>query len=226
MLGLLLVVSACHTGALSSAIPTEPSEPQPTATSEATPTGPIDTHLCGSTDEFLDYLPYTTASLAERGWDFVLADVIGFEPAFFNTVDGKAPIGFPNPPSSLSPNPKADTLIYTPMDVNIVTVISGPWTPGTTEFLIEGGTVPIEGGEVDCFTMRVDDVPHVQPKSRYVLVLSEALYADGEKALPFSKARFAWPVDANGTVMTHDGPMSIDDLTRVVSEVTPSSSPK
>ena len=157
-----------------------------------------------------------------------MADVVGFDPAIFNTPDGSRPPGFPDRPSS--PNGNAETLIYTPVDVVIDRAISGPWRPGPGQFLVEGGTVAVhyvvEDKSIDCFTMRVSPVPQVEPGSRYVFILSEALDNAGEQPLPLHKARFAWPVDPAGMVPTPDGPMSIDKLTRLVLDATPSLEPR
>lgn len=155
-----------------------------------------------------------------------MADVVSFEPAIFNTPDGKAPIGFPKPRSSPNPNPNAETLIYTPVNVVVDDAISGARSAGLRQFLVEGGTVPVEGGTVDCFTARVDEAPRVEPGSRYVFIVSDALDSEGQKPLPLNKARFAWPVDAKGMVATVDGLMSVDDLTRLVLGASPSSVPE
>jgi hypothetical protein len=161
-------------------------------------------------------LPFTTATLAGYGWDFVVADVVGLDAAIFNTPDGSRPSEFPAQPTFPRPNNNAETMIYTPINVEIDRVISGRWSPGPGQFLVEGGTI-------GCFTMWVSPVPHVEPGSRYVLVLSEALDDGGEDPLPLHKARFAWPVDPTGTVATPDGPKSIDQLTQIVTDARPSS---
>ena len=186
---------------------------------------PISTDDCGSATISIDYLPYTTATLAGYGWDFVVADVAGFEPAIFNTPDGSRPPDFPGRPSSPNPNGNAQALIYTPVNVVIDRPISGPWSPGPEQFLVEGGTVPLEGGPVDCFTMWVSPVTQVEPGSRYVFILSEALDNGGEDLLPRHKARFAWPVDQAGMVRTIDGLMSIDELTEIVLGAAPTPNP-
>jgi hypothetical protein len=159
-----------------------------------------------------------------------VADVVGFAPAIFNTPDGSQPSGFPARPTFPRPNNNAETMIYTPVNVVIDRAISGPWSPGPGEFLVEGGKVAVhyvvEGKSIDCFEMRVDDVPRVDPGSRYVFILSEALDNGGEKQLPLHKARFAWPVDSAGMVATPDGRMSIDQLTTVVVDATPSLGPQ
>lgn len=182
---------------------------------------PRSTEGCGSATVSIDYLPYTTAILAGYDWDFVVADVVGFEPAIFNTRDGIPPPGYPaTSPRIPNPDGNAETMIYTPINVVIDRTISGPWRPGPFQLLVEGGTVLLEGGPVGCFTMSVSPVPHVEPGSRYVFILSEALDAEGEKPLPLPKARFAWPVNQTGNVVTVDGNMSIEALTELVQEAT------
>jgi hypothetical protein len=159
----------------------------------------------------------------------VVADVVGFDPAIFNTADGSWPIGFPGRPTFPRPNNNAENMIYTPINVQIERAISGPWSPGPGQFLVEGGTIAgqyvFEGETMDCFTMRVSPVPQVEPGSRYVFILSEALDNGGEEALPLHKASFAWPVDRAGMVRTVDGPMSIGELTQIVLDAAPSAQP-
>jgi hypothetical protein len=206
-LGVFLALGGC---AGTQPPPTESTAAPVTTLSATASASPEPTDSCGSADLWIDYASYTTATLAGYGWDFVVADVVGFDPAIFNTPGGSRPPGFGTRPSSPKPNPNAETLIYTPVNVVIDRAISGPWSPGPIQFLVEGGTV-------GCYTMRVDDVPRVNPGSRYVIILSEALDAEGLKPLPLQKARFAWPVDSAGLVSTVDGLMSIDELTKVVS---------
>ncbi len=216
-LAALFLVGGCYAGSSASLAPPDSSVPPPTSTPNATASAPTESpHFCGTADLFVDYAPYTTATLAGYGWDFVVADVVSFEPAIFNTPDGGPPAGFPEAPSSPNPNPNAQTLIYTPVDVVIGDAISGSLSAGPSQFLIEGGTVPLKGGTIDCYTMYVDDAPRVDLGARYVFIISDAPDSNGEKLLPLAKARFAWPVDDKGTVITVDGPMSIDDLTRIV----------
>src|SRR4051794_26511721 len=66
--------------------------PDPTASPRIASAEP--SHSCGSTTMSIDYAPYTTAILAGYGWDFVVADVVAFGPAFFNTADGQRPPEF------------------------------------------------------------------------------------------------------------------------------------
>jgi hypothetical protein len=213
------LLAAC--AAAPSPAPVLSPSPTPAVTPAPAPSvSPRPTDGCGSADISIDYLPYTVATLAGYGWSFVVADVVGFEPAIFNTPDGDAPPGFPERPSSPHPNPNAEAMVYTPVDVVIDRAISGPWSPGPSQFLIEGGTVFLEGGAVDCFVMRVYPAPHVEPGASYVFILSDALDADGQKPLPVPKARFAWIVGPGGMVQTVDGPMSIDELTEIVSGAT------
>jgi hypothetical protein len=223
----LVFVAGCYTGSQASAPPAGPTDPPSSSGPEATPSAPTETFgLCGSADLFIDYAPYTTSTLAGYGWDFVVADVVGFEQAIFNTPDGKAPADFLKPPATLKPDPNAETLVYTPVNVVVDDPISGSWSRGAGQFLVEGGTVPVEGGTVDCYTVRVDNAPHVEPGSRYMFIVSEALDSGGKNPLLRSKARFAWPVDAKGMVVTVDGPMSLNDLAEIVDSATPSSVPQ
>jgi hypothetical protein len=216
----LLVVAACQAGSRASGPWTNSTAAPPVASGPSTSAGesPQSTIGCGSATISIDYAPYIAASLAGSGWDFVVADVVGFDPATFNTPDGSRPPDFLGRPSSPKPNYNAEDMIYTPVNVEIDRAISGLWSPGPSHFLIEGGTV-------GCFRMWVSPVPQVKPGSRYVFVLSEALDNGGVKPLPLHKARFAWPVDRAGMVTTIDGRMSIDDLAEIVLGAAPSTEP-
>src|SRR5688500_6895918 len=95
-----LLVAACQAGSRASAPPSDPTDAPPVATATAVPmrsasASPASTDGCGGAKLSIDYLPYTTATLAGYGWDFVVADVVGFEPAIFNTPDGRRPPEFP-----------------------------------------------------------------------------------------------------------------------------------
>jgi hypothetical protein len=217
-------VAACQAGlGASQSFPQLAATPPSFAPIRSTLASPRSTSGCGSATISIDYLPYTTATLAGYGWDFVVADVVGFEPAIFNTPDGSRPPGFPpSGPSNADPDGNAETLIYTPVNIVINRAISGRWKPGASQILVEGGTVFLEGGPVDCFEMRVSPVPHVEPGSTYVFVLSEALDAAGQNPLPLPKARFAWPVDRGGIAATADGNMSIEALTELAQNAAPS----
>jgi hypothetical protein len=217
----LFVVLGCGVGLPASSPPSEAAAASSVATpSPAAWASPTVWRGCGSATISIDYLPFTTASLAGYGWDFVVADVVGFEAAIFGTRDGRPPPGFPGRPTGTHPDDNLVTPIYTPVNVVIDRAISGSWSPGPGQFLVEGGTVPLESGPVPCYEWRVSPAPDLTPGSRYVLVVSEALDDNGRNPLPLHKARFAWPVDATGGVTTPDGPMSIDKLAKVVVEAT------
>ena len=186
---------------------------------------------CGSSTLSIDYVPgLTTADLAAHGSDFVVADVVGFDPSIFNTPDGRPPDGFPRRPTGPGPNGNAEDMIYTPITVEIERAINGHWKPGSNQFLVEGGTVAvhyvIDGKAIRCYTMRVSPAPQVEPGSRYVFILSEALDNGGVNPLPLPKAIFAWPVDASGSVSTIDGAITLDRLTRIVRDAAPPPDPQ
>jgi hypothetical protein len=178
---------------------------------------PEATDGCGSTTISIDYAPYTAATLAGYGWDFVVADVVGFEPAIFNTPDGKRPPGFGTNPSG-PPDAGAETRLYTPVNVEIDRAISGSSKIGPNQVLVEGGTA-------GCYTVWVDVAPRLELGSRYVLILAKAMDAAGQNPLPLQEAKIAWLVDGEGMVATVDLRMSIDQLTRIVRQATPSTDP-
>jgi hypothetical protein len=196
-------------------VPAEQSSgPLPTLLAKETVAASPFTNYCGSATISIDYAPYTAKTLAGYGWQFVLVDVTGIEGAIFNTPDGSAPPGFPKAAASAGPS----FMLYTPIDVQIAQAISGPATPGPGQFLVEGGTA-------GCYTMFVSPTPNVEIGMRYVFIVSDAPDASGKAALPVLQARFAWPVDAKGVVATDDGPMSLEDLAKIVLSATPSSAP-
>jgi hypothetical protein len=187
----------------------------------STPTPPSQPTLdptdgCGTGNLWVDYAPYTTATLASYGWSFVVADVKSTEPAIFNTADGKKPRGFMAKP--VAGTPGSNGKIYTPVVVQVDRAISGQTKPGANRFLIEGGTI-------GCYTTRLDVSPNVEKGARYVFIVTAAQDADGKKLLDLQEAKFAWPVDANGVVQTVDGPQSIDALAHTVAQTAVAPSP-
>jgi hypothetical protein len=229
------VLVACGVGSRSSFAPSETtfapgestvSSPPPTLTpagSAHSSPSPIPSDDpgdgCGTATLSIDYDPLSVASLAQYGWDFVVADIEGFGEAAFNTDDGEPPPGYVSASSSPHPNPSAQTLIYTPANVDVVRSLSGPVQPGAGQFLLAGGTV-------GCYTIRVSPSPQVEAGSRYVLVITDAMDSEGEHALPVQEATFAWPVSGAGMVVTVDGLMTIDELAGIVATSEPSHSPE
>jgi hypothetical protein len=215
----LFLVVACQFGSMASPSPAASSNPPPAATATGQPDAVTSLAAdggCGTTTYSVEYAPYTTATLAGYGWDFVVADVMAFEPAMFNTADGKAPPGYGIKP--VDPNSNVDARIYTPVLVGIVQTLSGPSMDGAQRFLIEGGTV-------GCYTVRVDVAPRVAVDSRYVFILTDVRDPAGRNTLGLREAKFAWAVDSKETVSTVDGLRSIDELTEIVTRSPASSQP-
>jgi len=102
-------------------------------------------------------------------------------------------------------------MVYAPVEVEVGQSIKGLLVPGPNRFLIAGGVV-------GCYTMRVYPSPDVEVGSRYLFILATAYDNTGTKELSSKEAKFAWPVDDDGTVATVDGPMSIDELIEIVNE--------
>src|SRR4051812_24357255 len=92
----LLVAAACQAGSTASGPSTNSTAAPLVANIRSTTVqaSPQSTDGCGSATVSIDYAPYTTASLAGSGWDFVVAAVVGFDPAIFNTPDGSRPSDF------------------------------------------------------------------------------------------------------------------------------------
>lgn len=181
-------------------------EPIPSIGPTATASG---TGSCGSATVNIEYAPFTTSDLASGPWKLVVADVTGFGPAFFNTEDGARPPVASGAVRTPNFNPNAETLVYTPVEVVIDHSITGALEPGPNRLLVAGGVV-------GCYTMRVYPSPVVDVGSRYVFIVTTALDNLGESELSSKEARFAWPVDEDGIVATVDGPMSIEELTAIV----------
>lgn len=216
----LFVVAACYAGARASSPPTESGLIESTSTPPAASpsSAPSGSEYCGSASWSIDYMPYSAATLVGFGYDFVVADVISLEASIVNTPDGGLPPGIPAA-SGATPYPEPETLmIYRPVNVMVDDVISGPTSVGPRQLLVEGGTV-------GCYTVNVDQAPAVEPGSRYVLILSEALDPQGRNPMPLQKIRFAWPFDADGIVRTVDGPMSLDELAEIVERAAESPGP-
>jgi hypothetical protein len=193
-----LFAAGCYAGAGATVAPVAPnatSKPDPTVA----PGG--DSSFCGSTTLSIDYLPLTVEKLASAGMGFATAEVTGLGAPFFNTADGKSPPGTPSEWNK-------DLKIFTPIEVQVAQGIAGDAKPGSTQFLVLGGTV-------GCYTMYVTTSPSVEVGSEYVFVLDDAVDA-GQTAAGLSKADFAWPVDAKGDVATVDGKMSLGDLRTTV----------
>ncbi|HTC86066.1 MAG TPA: hypothetical protein VK656_05155 [Candidatus Acidoferrum sp.] len=173
---------------------------------------PDATQICGSENIAVENIavenaPFSIPALVGYGWGFVVAEVTSPGPAFFNTADRTKPPGFGLKPTSADEHP--DVRIYTPFDVQVYQVITGPTKAGSGRVLIEGGTV-------GCYTTTVDVAPRVTIGKTYVFVLADAYDADRSQALDTREAKVAWPVDADGVVSTPDGPMSLDALERLV----------
>jgi len=162
---------------------------------------------CGTENVFVDYQPLTVRTIAGFGWNFVEATVDGFADGAFNTPDGQAPPGYGKGPINQGYGPR----IYTPILVSVVQALSGPSLAGSTRFLVEGGTV-------GCYTQTVDVSPRVTVRSTYVFVLADLKNPAGQPIPGLQEAKFAWPVNDDGTVTTVDGLMTIDELESAVSK--------
>ncbi len=203
--------------------PTESATLAPGATPSPTPTlrpeesvDPSDG--CGTTTISIEYLPYTIASLAESGKGFVVAEVGESGQAFFNTADGEAPPGYGEKPTSPRPNPNARARIYTPMEIEVDEAISGSLGEGPASVLVAGGTV-------GCYTAVVDVAPRVERGTRYVLVLTDVQNDTGDGTLELQEAMFAWPFNDEGLVATDEGPMSVEEISEIVSGASGSPAP-
>jgi hypothetical protein len=151
--------------------------------------------------------PYTIASLAAEGKVFVVGEVTAIEPAMFNTADGKKPPGW-GARSSVSAK------IVTPVVLQVEQVLRGEIRPGEIRVLIWGGTV-------GCWTMTVDVAPRVELGQRYVFILTQALDANGKNLLDLQEMKFAWTVDSNDVVQTHERQMSVASLAAILAQASP-----
>jgi len=144
----------------------------------------------------------TIASLVGSGVQFAAGTATGYEPASFNTPDGRRPADW-TLGGGAGGGPYET--IYTPVDVEIdlpLTTAAPPAGPGR---------VLVRGGKVGCDSL---EGPGARPEigSRYVFLLEPARDAKGDPFGQWQEAIDAWPVDSSGTVGTLEGPLSLPDL--------------
>ena len=190
------------------------SSPEPTATSVPSPAA---WGSCGSASEWVDYAPYTIASLAADGHIFVEGVATAFEPGVFNTADGKPPRGFFMRPDKVTDR-QDNGHIYTPVVIQVKQVLAGDVKPGTLRAFIEGGTV-------GCWTVRLSGAPVVNLNERYVFILRGYHDADGKVVPGQHQVIFALPIDANDEVWADEGPMSLATLAQLAAKASPTPAP-
>jgi hypothetical protein len=205
-----------------------------TASPAASTAPPEATAPCVDVGMTVDYGPYTIAGMYVPGFfpemvgaptedvavgaTIVVATVTGEEAGIFNTRDGSTPRGFGARPPWPSDRQES-AMIYTPVDLQVERTIRGDVLPGALRAVTEGGTV-------GCSTFQVDDgPPRVEPGRRYVLFLSAAMDADGQRTFPLQEVEFAWPIDAEDVVQTVQGPMALVDLVRAIDQAAPDEGP-
>jgi hypothetical protein len=153
---------------------------------------------CGTASLFVDYAPADVKTLVGYGWGFVAATVSSSEPAFFNTVDGSAPVGF------MAKGSNSSATIFTPFVVQVDSVLTSKGSVGQRRVVVEGGVV-------GCTRVTVDGAPRLSSDQSYVLVLAPASDANG-KDLGLDQVVYAWPIDSSGGVVTVDGPATVSSL--------------
>lgn len=172
---------------------------------------------CGTATEWVDYAPYTIASLAAGGHVFVQGVATGYEPGLFNTTDGKPPRGWFMRHGAV-PDTQENGHIYTPVVLRVDQVFAGDVKAGSLRAFIEGGTV-------GCWTVRLSGAPTINLNEPYVLALRTYFLADGTGIPGQYYVVFSWPIDAEGVVQTPEGPMSLAALAQVVAKAAPAPSP-
>ena len=168
---------------------------------------PLD-RACGSYRWSVEYAPYSVETLAQNGV-FVLGHMTAVEAAVFNTSDGAVPIGFPRPALDAVASPQPNGKVLTPVTLSVDRVLQGEIGSGGIRAFVEGGTV-------GCITVEIAGAPKIDQKAQYVFVLGAAFDADGKRMPDVWSLPFAWPVDDADVVQTVDGPMTLDDLTRLL----------
>jgi hypothetical protein len=205
-----VVAFACATAA-PAATPTLPDDTMP-AIATPSPSSSPSAGSCGRQDISVDYGPYYIAGLYDGGTlafgsadpnqdvaystTSVVATVAALEPGVVRTVYGTVEA-------------------VTPVDLEVDMLIHGSRSPGQMRVFVEGG---IAG----CNETRVDAAPRMQVGVRYVLFLAPPLGA-GSNVPEWPKIMVAWPVDADDTVYTVEGPMPLADLVARIRRIAPGS---
>lgn len=173
----------------------------PSADIVPSPTTAPDASDCVTLYESIDSLDPTLENLRAYSRDVVVATVVSEGAPFWDS------------PTGLGPKPGERTgegnefYILTPYAVTIDRAVVGSRTPG-------GVTVVIEGGRIGCDTLEVSPSVSLAQRARYVLFLEPRLAADGAGAMKQPMVFLAFPIQADGTVLTPlDGAVSLSALT-------------
>ena len=200
-----------------------PSSPEPAATSVPSPAA---SGNCGTVHWSIEYAPYTIAGLAANGDILVAGVATAFEPAVFNTADGKPPRGFFARHGTV-PDAQEYGEIYTPVVIEVERVFAGDVKPGALRTYVEGGTL-------GCWTVTVD-APRFELEKRYVFDLNNYRDADGKVVPGEHKVFLALPIDANDVVQqggtdifgnpANEGPMSLATLAQLAAKASSTPAP-
>lgn len=168
---------------------------------------------CGTIYESIDSLEPTFENLRLSAQNVVVATVSGQGEAFWSSPTGRAPT------ASDRPVPGNEFGILTPWSVKVEEAVSGTEKPGPL-------TVVTEGGRVGCFVHDVRPAVQLAVGEQYVLFLGDARPGDPSGAVPAFNAFLAFPVQADGKVVTPlDGAMSIAAFSKALAQPSDTSAP-
>lgn len=190
------VVAGCRAGV---AAPSDTVTGAPTASSPAASIAPNATN-CVSLYLSIDSLDPTLENLRSESRDVIVGTVAREGEAFWDSPTGKEP----TPGEQLGEG--NEFYILTPYVVTVDQIVTGSRSPGEI-------TVVVEGGKIGCNKLEVSPAVTLTVKARYVLFLGPRVAAAGSRAIDLPMAFHAFPVQADGTVLTPlDGAVSLAAL--------------
>jgi hypothetical protein len=136
---------------------------------------------------------------AERG-DVVIGTVTSIGKPFWDSPTGQRP----KPGEQMGPG--NEFAILTPYTVTVGQSVKGAGAPGEV-------TVVVEGGQIGCDRFEVDPSITLEVKGDYALFMAARPAANGAGTMKLPMVYHAFPVQADGKVMTPlDGAVSVDAL--------------
>lgn len=205
----LVVVAGCRAGV---AAPSDGVTGAPTASSTAASIAP-DATDCRSLYLAIDSLDPTLENLRRESRDVIVGTVARQGEAFWDSPTGQGP----KPGEQLGEG--NEFYILTPYVLTVEEAVTGSRSPGEI-------TVAVEGGTIGCSKLEVSPAVTLKVKERYVLFLSPRLARAGTKPVELPMADHAWPVQANGTVLTPlDGAISLAALSSALAQDVQSPTP-
>jgi hypothetical protein len=152
-------------------------------------------------------------NLRAFGRDVIVGTVAREGEAFWDSPTGKGP----KPGEQLGEG--NEFYILTPYVVTVDQTVTGSRPISET-------TVLVEGGEIGCNKLEVSPAVTLKVKERYALFLKPRLAADGSGAMDNAMAFHAFPIQADGKVLTPlDGAVSLAALSSALAQDVQSPTP-